>query len=614
MSVSSLLYSRRTVMQGAAAAACVAALPAWGAPSSLKTMLDQMAGRILRLSPETATGLGLDAGARGRLKFQLADLSPAGEARWAETIRQLKQTLLTVSRATLKPEDVLRYDTTLYAFDRALEGTAFFYGGAANGFFGGAAPYVVSQQNGAISAVPEFLNAQHQIRTRADCEAYLARMRALARQLDQEAARITHDAARGVMPPHFVAKTALGQLQTFRATKPAEQSIVLSVSERATKAGIAGDWQARARTILERDIYPALDRQIAAFTAATKAAPETAGVHRLPEGEAYYRWALRLGTTTQTPAAEIHQLGHEQNLALQARMDTVLRSQGLTQGSVGARVQGLNTDPRFLYPNTEEGRAQLIAYINGRLAGMRALQSKFSHLALKADVTIKRVPTDIQDGAPLGYMNFASLDGLRPAIYYINLKNTGLWPRYQLATLTAHEAVPGHAWQGAYLAENSQDIPVMSSLTSFNAFVEGWALYAEQLVDEGGFYADDPFSQLGYLQAQQFRACRLVVDTGLHAMQWSRERAIAFLMEQTGRGEQAMTSEVDRYCVSPGQACGYKMGHNEILRLRRRAQDALGARFDLAGFNDALVKTGGAPLTVLATAVESYITAAQSKA
>ena len=225
---------------------------------------------------------------------------------------------------------------------------------------------------------------------------------------------------------------------------------------------------------------------------------------------------------------------------------------------------------------------------------------------------VKRVPPDIQDGAALGYMNFAALDGSRPAIYYVNLKTTTLWPKYQLPTLTAHEGIPGHTWQGAYLAEHHDEVPLITSLLGFNAFVEGWALYAEQLVGEEGLYADDPFGELGYLQAQQFRACRLVADTGLHAMAWSREKTVSFLVDETGRGAEAMTSETDRYCASPGQACGYKMGHNEILRLREKARAALGARFDLAAFNDAVVETGGVPLTVLATAIDAYIAKARA--
>jgi len=238
---------------------------------------------------------------------------------------------------------------------------------------------------------------------------------------------------------------------------------------------------------------------------------------------------------------------------------------------------------------------------------VRALMPKISHMDMKVPLQIKRVPVDIEAGAALGYMNVGSLDGSRPAIYYINLKSTTLWPKSELATLTAHEGLPGHAFQGAYLAEHHDELPLIASLMAFNAFDEGWALYAEQLVDEFGLYANDPFSQIGYLQAQQFRACRLVVDTGIHAMKWTRQQAIRFLVENTGRGVQAMTSEIDRYCASPVQACGYKMGHNEILRQRERAKAALGGKFDLAGFNDALVQSCGVPLTVLPTVVDGYI-------
>ncbi len=289
-------------------------------------------------------------------------------------------------------------------------------------------------------------------------------------------------------------------------------------------------------------------------------------------------------------------------------MDAILRAQGLTQGSVGARVTALNTDPRFLFPDTAAGRARhhrLLQCPPRRRPARCCRRCRTS--ACAPTIQVKQVPVDIQDGAALGYMNPAALDGSRPAIYYINLKSTALWPKYQLATLTAHEGVPGHSFQFAYLTEAKEKPPLITSLTPFNAFIEGWALYAEQLVDELGAYADDPWSQIGYLQAQQFRACRLVVDTGIHAMGWTREQAVAFLTGETGKGERAMTSEVDRYCVAPGQACGYKIGHNEILRLRAKAQAALGPRFTLAGFDDAVVTTGGVPLSVLPQAIDAYI-------
>jgi len=607
------MIDRRTVLMSGAAAIAATALPAHAAApgsgdAALAALLDTIADEVLVLAPEQATGLGVDNGRRAALKSALSEVSPASDARWAATARSMVTRLATIRRDTLGPAARLRLDSVRYSADRALDGSRFAYGGGARaGWFGGARPYVVSQQDGALTAVPEFLDAQHIVATRADAEAYLDRVAAFAVQLDGETAAITRDAAHGIAPPAFIAATVLKQLRGYRATTVGEQRIVTSLATRAAKSGIGGEWTARTTALLERDVYPALDRQIAAVAAAAAHATEAAGVAHLPDGAAFYRHALRLGTTTELSPRDVHRTGLDQNRALQARMDMILRTQGMTQGSVGARMSALNSDPRFLFPNDAAGRAAIIAYCNGRLAAVRTLLPRMSHLGLKADILVKQVPVDIQDGAALGYMNPAALDGSRPAIYYINLKSTALWPKYQLATLTAHEGVPGHSFQFAYLSEAKEKPPLITSLTGFNAFVEGWALYSEQLVDELGAYADDPFSQLGYLQATQFRACRLVVDTGLHAMGWTRAQAVDFLTSETGKGAPAMTSEVDRYCVAPGQACGYKIGHNEINRLRTKAQAALGPRFSLAEFDDAVVTTGGVPLTVLAEAIDGYI-------
>lgn len=608
---------RRDVLQAFAATAAVAALPRATAAATggepLRPLLDSFADELLVLQPDQATQLGVDTGARAALRGTVADVSVETIARFGAQARVMKQRLAAIRRDDLSATDRLRYDTVTYATDRAIEGTAFRYGrGAWDGFAGGAQPYAVTQQNATVLSVPEFLNSVQPVRTAVDAEAHLARLAGMARQIDQETARIEQGAGIGVVPPAFIVTNALGQLRAFRATPATRQPLVASLAARTAKAGITGDWSGRAVAALDRLVYPALDRQIAAFARATANAGTAAGVARLPDGEAYYHWALRLGTTTTQTPAEVHRIGLDQNAELLARIDGLLNEQGLTKGSVGERVAALNKDSRFLYPDTDSGRADLIAYLNGCIARVRPLMPQLSHLRLKADVMVRRVPVDIQDGAALGYMNFAALDGSRPAIYYVNLKSTALWPKYQLQTLTAHEGIPGHTWQGAYLAEHHDEIPLISSLISFNAFVEGWALYAEQMVDEHGIYAADPFGRIGYLQAQQFRACRLVADTGLHAMGWSREQAIGFLTAQTGKGIDAMTSEVDRYCVAPGQACGYKTGHNEILRQRDRATAALGARFDLAGFNDAVVQTGGVPLELLGPVIDRYVAGRQA--
>ncbi|MYN17806.1 DUF885 family protein [Rugamonas sp. FT107W] len=610
-------FSRRQLLLSALSAATVTALPgfalAQAAPADARfaTLLENFADEILRLSPTSATSLGLDKGARAGLKAQLEDLSPVGDAAWAAQVKSMLGRLSALDRAALGADAQLRYDTVRYAASEGVTGLRFPFGGAASGFFGGTSPFPVTQQDGALTRIPEFLDSQHQIANAADAEAYLERVAGMARMLDQETARIVEQAGHGIMPPDFIARTALGQLKDYRKTAVAAQKLVTSISERTEKLGIAGDWTARAAKLVDGMVYPALDRQIAAFAKATAKATSVAGVHRLPDGAAYYEWALKLGTSTSHSAKEIHAIGLEQNKQLQARIDTILKAQGITHGTVGARLTALAKDPKRFYADNDQGREQLIAYCNERIQAVRALMPKISHMDLKVPLQVKRVPADIEAGAALGYMNFASLDGSRPAIYYINLKSTTLWPKSELATLTAHEGLPGHAFQGAYLAEHHEELPLIASLMGFNAFVEGWALYAEQLVDEFGLYANDPFSEIGYLQAQQFRACRLVVDTGIHAMKWTRQQAIRFLVENTGRGLQAMTSEIDRYCVSPGQACGYKMGHNEILRQRDRAKAALGGSFDLAAFNDALVQSCGVPLTVLPTVVDRYISGAK---
>jgi uncharacterized protein (DUF885 family) len=605
-------FARRELLSAVCSTAALASLPgnALAAAKPLNRfgkLLASFAQEILQLTPETATSLGLDSGVNAALKSKLSDASPAGDEKWVAQMKSMITRLAEIDRTKLNSGDQVRHDTVSYAAQRGIEGTTYFYGGAAGGFFGGATPYPVTQQDGAITSIPEFLNSQHQVKSAADAESYLARVAAMARILDEESAQISRDAARGVMPPAFIAKNALGQLRDYRKTPAGDQGLVTSLVASAAKAGIKGDWSARTTKMVEQLIYPALDRQIDAFAKATSSAPDIAGVHRLPDGEAYYHYALKLGTTTDLTPQAVHMIGVQQNEEIQARMDLILKKAGMTKGSVGARLLALTKDPKMLYPDTPAGREALIAYCNDRVAAIRKLMPGLSHLDMKAPLIIKRVPEDIQAGASLGYMNFASLDGSRPAIYYINLKSTSLWPKYQLTTLTAHEGLPGHTWQGAYLAEKHKEIPLISSLMGFNAFVEGWALYSEQLVDEQGLYKDDPLSQLGYLQAQQFRACRLVVDTGLHALKWTREQSINFLVENTGRGVGAMTSETDRYSVSPGQACGYKVGHNELIRLRDKAKGAMGAKFDLAAFNDAVVKTGGVPLTVLATAIDGFI-------
>ena len=256
------------------------------------------------------------------------------------------------------------------------------------------------------------------------------------------------------------------------------------------------------------------------------------------------------------------------------------------------------------------GKAELIGKLNEQMGAMQArLPNAFGRLP-KAKVEIKRVPPEIEAGAPMGYYNSPSLDGTRPGIYWINLKDTAEWPSWTLPTLTYHEASPGHHLQIA-LQQESPSAPKLMNLFFFSAYGEGWGLYAEQLADELGAYQDDPAGQIGYLQSLMFRAARLVVDTGIHAKGWSREEGIRYMMTAYGDTEGAATSEVERYCGWPGQACAYKVGHNEWVRLRDKARSRLGARFDQRGFHDTALAAGGVPLSVLERIVDGW-TASQA--
>lgn len=605
-----MIVCRRGFILSSAALGVMAGMewPAFAAiDPKLATVFDAIANDLLNDSPEGLSYLGLDSGDRAWARAKLGDRSAAARAKTFTDIAKYQQMLASVPRASLQGHDGLLYDSVAYELANGAAGKRFAYGSV--GTFGGGTPYVISQQDGSYQQIPEFLDSVHRIAVKADAEAYLSRLAAFATVLDQETTQFNHDLGLGVLPPSFLLDTAIGQMKALRAVEAGKSRMVASIARRTKEKGIEGDWAARATKIVSDAVYPALDRQIAAVVAARPKATTDAGAWKLPDGGAYYGWALQYATSTDLTPDQIHQMGIDQGRELDAHMDAVLKSQGMTSGTVGERLAALTKDPKQLFPNTDAGKAEAVAYVQENINELRALLPRVSHMKLKAGIDVKRVPPDIESGAALGYMNPASLDGARPAIYYINLKDTANWPKFTIPSLSAHEGLPGHAWEGAYTAEHRDDVPLIHSLMGFNAYTEGWALYAEQLVDELGFYEKNPLGRLGMYQALRFRASRLVVDTGLHAKKWSREQAIDYLASTTGRARVACTSEIDRYCASPGQACGYKVGHTEIVRLREKAKAALGAKYDVRDFNDAVIQTGAVPLAVLETGIDAYIAA-----
>jgi uncharacterized protein (DUF885 family) len=445
--------------------------------------------------------------------------------------------------------------------------------------------------------VPDFLDTQHRITNAADAEAYLSRLNAYATALADNLAWANADAAKGVIAPDFALDLALGQLDAIRAAPAAQTVLVTSIARKAKAAGLGDDWATRATQIVERSVYPAYDRYIAGVKALRARASGDAGAWKLPDGAAYYDAAVKSSTTTNLTPEEVHQLGLAQVAEITAQLDTMLKAQGLTQGSVGARLVALGNRPDQLFANTDAGRAEVIKLLNEQVKdAMPRLQNLFITLP-RASVEVRRVPAFIQDGAANGYYQGPAPDGSRPGAFYINLKDTADWPRFTLATLTYHEAVPGHHMQVA-IAQESPDIPMLRRRGGYSAYSEGWALYAEQVADELGVYEKDPLGRIGYLQSFLFRAARLVADTGLHHKRWTRDQATQYFVDTLGYARGRSQREIERYCVNPGQALSYKIGHMQWARLRDAVRAKQGAAFDPRKFHE-ILRAGAMPLVLL---------------
>jgi len=595
--------SRRHLLAGTAALSATAALPAFaqmagptaaGEDGKLLALFDAFFNEGVDESPEQATSLGLDKGARAALKGQLSDQSQAGQARrQARTADQL-QRLRSVNRAALSEGRQLDFDVVEYDLSRAAASSARFRFGSARGNF---QPYVISQQHGPFTRIPDFLDTQHRIGNAADADAYLSRLSAYGKTLDDNLAWANADAAKGVIAPDFALDLALAQLDAIRSNRAADTVLVTSIARKAKAAGLGDEWAARAAGLVEQTVYPAYDRYITGVKALRARASADAGVWKLPDGAAYYDAGVKSSTTTNLTPEEVHQLGLAQVADITAQLDTMLKSQGLTQGSVGARLVALSERPDQLFTNTDAGRADVIKLLNEQVKdAMPRLQNLFITLP-KAAVEVRRVPAFIQDGAANGYYQGPAPDGSRPGAFYINLKDTAEWPRFTLATLTYHEAVPGHHMQVA-IAQESPDIPMLRRRGGYSAYSEGWGLYAEQVADELGVYAQDPLGRIGFLQSFLFRAARLVADTGLHHKRWSRDKATQYFVDTLGYAKSRSQREIERYCVNPGQALSYKIGHMQWAKLRDAVRAKQGAAFDARKFHE-ILRAGAMPLVLL---------------
>ncbi len=585
---------RRHFLASTAASAAVAATPAVlrAQASPVAALFDQLVQEGFEQRPEGATLLGVDTGRNAALRARLTDESDAGRAAFKALTRSQIRRLEAINRAALTPADRQTLDVVLYTRRSAAEVQEFDFGGANYG----PSPYVISQLTGAYQSVPDFMDTKHPVNDAADAEAYLQRMHAFAGQLDAQTGRLRRDVGMGVVPPDFLLDKTISQLAAT-AVPAAQAKLVQSLDRRARAKGLSG-YRDKAAAIYTAEVVPALGRQLAAVREVRRGATHDAGVWKLPQGDAFYQVALSNTTTTRLTPEEVHQFGIDQAAAIAARIDAVMRRQGMTSGSVGQRLAAMNKLPGQVYPNTDAGKGEAISYCNARLAAIRTRLPEVFHRLPPYSFEVRRVPPETEAGAASAFSQSPSLDGKRPGLVYFNLQDSAEWPRFMLSTVVFHEGLPGHQLEGG-LALSNTNLPLIRKLTSFSGYGEGWALYAEQLADEMGMYADDPLGQIGYLKEQLFRAHRCIVDTGLHHYRWSKERSVQLFVEQQGETPGFATREVDRYCTQPGQACSYKLGHSTFVGIRDRAKAKLGARFDLKAYHDAVLGPGRVPLEML---------------
>jgi uncharacterized protein (DUF885 family) len=595
--------TRRKALAGLGAGAATLTLPgfatsiaAQAAADSPAALLDGIAWNLLALDPEAATSLGVDKDAHAALRGQLRDRSPEGVARTAATISADLEKVHAVDLAKLDPATRTSFEVVKSSFGVALDGFALPYGDVAVGGWRNT-PYTVIQNVGAYLDTPRFLDGDHPVRNAQDAEFYLERLSSMPAQLDGELQRIKSAAALGLIPPSFLLDKTISQMRQSIAAAHLVQSLV----RRTTN--IPGDWEARARKITTENVVPALERQLAELVAQRARATTDAGMWARPQGDEYYAWALRASTTTLKTPQEIHAQGKEELAVYHARMDTILRSLGHSSGSVGQRMAALGKDPKFQFSEGDKGREEILALMQQKIDFIRTRMPLAFRNLVPGNLEIRRLPLAEEAGAPNAYGGPGSIDGSVPGKIWVNLGDVSRHNKFSVADLVFHEGIPGHVWQGEY----ANRLPLVRSIISFNAYSEGWALYAQQLADELGAYDDDPVGRLGYLQGLSFRACRMVVDTGLHSMRWSRDKALNWFAETNGSGIAELAPEIDRYCSWPGQACGYKMGHSEIVAQRDRAKAELGPLYDLRDFNQAVVDGGNVPLNVLAKNVTRYI-------
>ncbi len=535
----------------------------------------------------------------------LTDISPAATEHNNRIIEENYHTLKKFERAKLNAADALSYDILDWYLQNQMDGIKYTWHG-----------YPVNQMFGVQSGMPRFMVNIHHIGSKGDARDYITRLAKFGAKFDQLLEDLKLREEKKIVPPRFTIERVLEEMRGFRGLPVQDNVLYTSFVDRLKEVkeldeGARTALAQQALAQIENSVWPAYDRLIAYFEHLEQIVSTNHGVWMLPDGDNYYDYMLRQNTTTNLTADQIHALGLSEVARIQAEMDTILVAEGYTEGSVAERMLKLNDEERFLYPDTDAGRAQILKDYAAIIEEISVGMPKYFGRLPKSPVKVERVPQFSEKGAPGAYYQGPSMDGERPGVFYANLRSVKEHPRWEMRTLAFHEAVPGHHLQTALQTE-LKDVPTFRNILGFTAFAEGWGLYSEQLAWEAG-YQQDPFSNLGRLRGELFRAVRLVVDTGIHRKRWSREQAIEYMSANTGSPESDVVAEIERYFVMPGQATAYKVGMIKILELRQRAKEKLGDKFDIRAFHDVVIGGGDMPLEILERKVDEWIAGAGEK-
>lgn len=569
-------------------------------PFFFRAFLDRSVVKMAFESPETLTSLGFleSVGITGH-NAELDDDSPEAMDKTFAQVRDLRETLLSYSDADLDENQRISKDIALYLADFALVSEPYRYHN-----------YPLNQLFGVQNGYPSFMQAQHQVHSVGDAENYLSRLQKVKLKFAQTLEGLKIREAKGIIPPKFVIERVLTEMNEFVATPIQDNILYSSFKTKLADTDISADEQARLLAAAEADIkgyvHPAYQLFIDYLTQLQAKAGTDDGYWALPNGNLAYEQLLKFFTTTNYTADEIHAKGLAEVDRIQNEIMTILAAEGydVSQG-FSVAIEALAADPKFYYEDSDAGRAQILVDYQYILDEVNAGLGDAFRIRPEAGMEVVRIPEFKEKTAPGAYYQQPAIDGSRPGRFYANLYDIKATPKYGMRTLAYHEGIPGHHFQ-IVVAMELEGMPLIRKMAPFTAYIEGWALYSERLAWELGFQKD-PFDNIGRLQAELFRAVRLVVDTGIHHSRWTREQAIDYMKKNTGMSDRDVTAEIERYIVMPGQATAYKVGMMKILELREKAKLALGDKFDLRDFHDVVLKNGAVPLDILETLVNRYI-------